>query len=317
MELSPYKFDHGSSVSQPEWVHVAPCPDVFRGKHRLADKDLSNEEMLYQAGKQYSEDVKAILVDVESRNRGVAAYFAEALQSCGGQVIPPKDYFKDVASHVRNHGGLMVIDEVQTGFGRIGSKYWAHQLYDDGFIPDIVTMGKPMGNGFPVSAVATRKEIADALGGAVGYFNTVKAHFQKQFKLLSFQYGGNPVACAAVISVMKVVKEENLLDHSQKMGEKLEVALRELQTKHECIGDIRGVGLFWGIDLVKSRQTREPDHELALATILALRKSFGILLNADGPYTNILKIKPPLCFNADNILETVTAVDQVLTLMNR
>ncbi|EFO89404.1 hypothetical protein CRE_20534 [Caenorhabditis remanei] len=302
MELSPYKFDHGSTVSQPEWVHVAPCPDVFRGKHRLADNELTDEEKLYAAGKQYSDDVKNILNDVESRERGVAAYFAEALQSCGGQVIPPKDYFKDVASHVRKHGGLMVIDEVQTGFGRIGRKYWAHQLYDDGFIPDIVTMGKPMGNGFPVSAVATRKEIADALGGEVGYFNT---------------YGGNPVACAAVISVMKIVKDENLLEHSQAMGEKLEVALRDLQKKHECIGDIRGVGLFWGIDLVKDRQTREPDQKLAIATILALRKSFGILLNADGPYTNILKIKPPLCFNSDNIMETVTALDQVLTLMNR
>ncbi|PIC36229.1 hypothetical protein B9Z55_015303 [Caenorhabditis nigoni] len=302
MELSPYKFDHGSSVSQPDWVHVAPCPDVFRGKHRLEDNELTDEEKLYAAGKQYSDDVKSILDDVESKKRGVAAYFAEALQSCGGQVIPPKDYFKDVATHVRNHGGLMIIDEVQTGFGRIGRKYWAHQLYDDGFVPDIVTMGKPMGNGFPVSAVATRKEIADALGGEVGYFNT---------------YGGNPVACAAVISVMKVVKEENLLEHSQAMGEKLEVALRDLQKKHECIGDIRGVGLFWGIDLVKDRKTREPDQKLAIATILALRKSFGILLNADGPYTNILKIKPPLCFNSDNILETVTAVDQVLTLMNR
>ncbi|CAI5447178.1 unnamed protein product [Caenorhabditis angaria] len=302
MEMSPYKFDHGSSLSQPEWVHVAPCPDVYRGKHRLEDSELRNAEKLYEAGKQYSNDVQEILKNVEEKNRGVAAYFAEALQSCGGQVIPPKDYFKDVASHVRSHGGLIVIDEVQTGFGRIGSKYWAHQLYDDGFIPDIVTMGKPMGNGFPVSAVATRKEIADALGGSVGYFNT---------------YGGNPVACAAVISVMKVVREENLLAHSQKMGEELEVALNELKQKHESIGDIRGVGLFWGIDLVKSRDSREPDQRLALDVILELRQKYGILLNADGPYTNILKIKPPLCFDKSNVLETVSALDQVLTHFNR
>ncbi|PIC36234.1 hypothetical protein B9Z55_015307 [Caenorhabditis nigoni] len=154
MELSPYKFDIGFST-------------------RLGPRGTMSRCKLYAAGKQYSDDVKSILDDVESKKRGVAAYFAEALQSCGGQVIPPKDYFKDVAAHVRNHGGLMVIDEVQTGFGRIGRKYWAHQLYDDGFVPDIVTMGKPMGNGFPVSAVATRKEIADALGGEVGYFNTV------------------------------------------------------------------------------------------------------------------------------------------------
>ncbi|CAB3409374.1 unnamed protein product [Caenorhabditis bovis] len=302
MEMSPYKFDHGSTVAQPEWVHVAPCPDVYRGKHRLSDDELNDESKLIKTGKMYSDDVLAIIENAEKKGRTIAAYFAEALQSCGGQVIPPNEYFKDVARHVRDHGGLMVIDEVQTGFGRIGSKYWAHQLYNDGFQPDIVTMGKPMGNGFPVSAVATRKEIADTLGGSVGYFNT---------------YGGNPVACAAVISVMKVIREERLLSHSEKMGKILEKDLNELKKKHECIGDVRGVGMFWGIDLVKSRETREPDQKLALAVILALRRHHGILLNADGPHTNILKIKPPLCFDSSNIGETISALDEVLTQMSR
>ncbi|PIO54003.1 aminotransferase, class III, partial [Teladorsagia circumcincta] len=158
----------------------------------------------------------------ESNGRTVAAYFAEALQSCGGQVIPPPGYFTDVARHVRNHGGLVVIDEVQTGFGRVGSKFWAHQLYD-GFCPDIVTMGKPMGNGFPVSAVATTRKIADALGGKVGYFNT---------------YGGNPVACAAVLGVMRVIREEKLLEHSQEMGEEFAKQLNQLKEKYQCIGDV-------------------------------------------------------------------------------
>ncbi|VDL80685.1 unnamed protein product [Nippostrongylus brasiliensis] len=172
MQMSPYKFDHGSTLPQPEWVHVAPCPDVYRGEYRLDDDDLNNPEKLQEAGIYYSVAVEKLIRKAESEGRTIAAYFAEALQSCGGQVIPPAGYFSEVARHVRSHGGVMVIDEVQTGFGRVGKNFWAHQYYDDGFCPDIVTMGKPMGNGFPVSAVVTTRKIADALGGKVGYFNT-------------------------------------------------------------------------------------------------------------------------------------------------
>ncbi|VDM60543.1 unnamed protein product [Angiostrongylus costaricensis] len=283
MQMSPYKFDHGSTILQPEWVHVAPTPDIYRGEYRLSDAELNDPQRLQKAGIYYSDAVKNIIEKV------VAAYFAEALQSCGGQVLPPPGYFAEVARHVRSHGGLVVIDEVQTGFGRVGKKFWAYQLCDDGFCPDIVTMGKPMGNGFPVSAVVTTRKIANALGGSVGYFNT---------------YGGNPVACAAVLGVMRVIREEKLLDHSQAMGEEFERQLSQLKKKYQCIGDVRGVGLFWGIDLVKDRSTREPDQKLALSLILKLRRERGILLNADGPHTNILKIKPPLCFNKQNLMDS-------------
>jgi ethanolamine-phosphate phospho-lyase len=298
MEMSPYKFDHGCSIKQPDWVHVAPTPDVYRGSYRLSDEDITNPERLAEAGKHYSDAVKNLITGAEANGRTVAAYFSEALQSCGGQILPPAGYFQDVARHVRSHGGLVVIDEVQTGYGRVGSKFWAHQLYNDGFVPDIVTMGKPMGNGYPVSAVVTTKKIADTLGGEVGYFNT---------------YGGNPVACAAVLSVIQVIKDENLLYHSQEMGEEFERQLMALKEKHQCIGDVRGVGLFWGIDLVKDRKSREPDEELAQILIHYLKKQHHVLLNADGPYTNILKIKPPLCFNRQNLNETVEAVDKALT----
>jgi len=302
MQLSPYKFDHGCTIQKPEWVHVAPTPDVYRGAHRLSDSDLGNEEALYQAGQQYADDVNTIIQNAEDDGRNVAAYIAEALQSCGGQILPPKGYMTKVAEHVRNHGGVMIIDEVQTGFGRIGKKFWAHQLHDDGFVPDILTMGKPMGNGFPVAAVVTRKEIADALGGNVGYFNT---------------YGGNPVACAAVLGVMKVIKEENLLEHSKRMGVAFERELMKLKEKHECVGDIRGVGMFWGIDLVTDRQTRNPATNFALNLIMKLRKEHNVLLNADGPHSNILKYKPPLCFNEEDLVATVQAIDQALTEMTR
>ncbi|TMS37739.1 hypothetical protein L596_004613 [Steinernema carpocapsae] len=296
MEMSPYKFDHGCSIEQPNWVHVAPTPDTYRGKYRLRNNEKS-DALAREQGKKYSDDVLRILEDIKTNGRGCAAYISEALQSCGGQIIPPQEYFADVAKHMHAHGGIVIIDEVQTGFGRVGSNFWAHQMHED-FVPDIVTMGKPMGNGFPVAAVATRKEIADSLGGKVGYFNT---------------YGGNPVACAAVLGVLKAIEEDNLLEHSKKMGELFESELTKLHQKHECIGDIRGVGMFWGIDLVKDRETREPDQKLALALIMKLRKEFGVLLNADGPHTNILKYKPPLQFNESDLLITMEALDSALT----
>lgn len=160
-------------------------PDVYRGKHRLAEADLRDPARLEEAGRLYADEVRHLLEGREGQG-GVACYIAEALQSCGGQILPPKGYMTRVAEHIHSHGGLMIVDEVQTGFGRMGSTFWAHQLHNsksntasDDFLPDIVTMGKPMGNGYPVSAVVTRKEIADKLGGEVSYFNT---------------YGGNPVA---------------------------------------------------------------------------------------------------------------------------
>ncbi|CEF60235.1 5-phosphohydroxy-L-lysine phospho-lyase [Strongyloides ratti] len=279
MEMSPYKFNHGCTINQPSWVHVVPTPDIYRGEYRLPDDKLNDKEECKKVGKKYSQKVKDIL-DKENEY-GVAAFIGEALQSCGGQIIPPEEYFKDVAKYIKDHGGLIIIDEVQTGFGRVGKKYWAHKLYDDGFIPDIVTMGKPMGNGFPVSAVVTTKKIADCLGGKVGYFNT---------------YGGNPVACRAALAVMNTIKKENLLEHTEKM----------------VIGDVRGIGQFWGLDIIESPKTREPNSKLALSLILKLRQEYQILLNADGPYTNILKFKPPLSFNENNLNEVIEAIHSAL-----
>uniref|UniRef100_A0A1I7XT01 Aminotran_1_2 domain-containing protein n=1 Tax=Heterorhabditis bacteriophora TaxID=37862 RepID=A0A1I7XT01_HETBA len=140
-------------------------------------------------------------------------------------------------------------------------------------------------------------------------------HTSQRILFSCCQYGGNPVACAAVLSVMKVIHEENLLSHSHNIGREFERKLKELQDKHNCIGDVRGVGLFWGIDLVKDRKTRVPNDKLALSLILKLRREFGILLNADGPHSNIIKIKPPLCFTRLNLMQTVQAIDQALVEM--
>ncbi|MFH4980351.1 hypothetical protein AB6A40_007060 [Gnathostoma spinigerum] len=302
MQMSPYKFDHGCTIQKPDWVHVAPCPDVYRGQYRVNDEELFDEKKLTAVGKHYSSDVRQIIEQARLHGRSVGAFIAEALQSCGGQIIPPPEYFDDVAKYVRDHGGVVIIDEVQTGFGRVGSTFWAYQLFSKNFVPDIVTMGKPMGNGFPVAAVVTRKEIADKLGGDVGYFNT---------------YGGNPVACTAVIAVLDVIDSESLSEHSQRMGHIFKKELEELKQKHTSIGDIRGVGLFWGIDLVDDRKTRMPATKLANEVINMLRNDYGVLLSTDGPYANILKIKPPMCFNEDNLHKTVDAIDKCLRQLQK
>ncbi|KAI6222491.1 hypothetical protein M3Y99_01496600 [Aphelenchoides fujianensis] len=309
MQISPYKFDHGSSLKKPDWVHVAPTPDPYRGRDRLSDAELFDPAARKANAERYAAAVGRLCdAEIAANGRRPAAFIAEALQSCGGQILPTPGYFRMVAEEVRSRGGVMIIDEVQTAFGRVGERFWAHQM-DDGpvgaaevpahapFVPDILTIGKPIGNGFPVAAVVTRREIADRLGGAVGYFNT---------------FGGNPVACAAILAVLDVLREERLVEHAREMGRLFEVALRELQAKHECIGDVRGVGLFWGLDLVVDRQTREPATQLALDLCMLLRVEYGVLLNADGPYTNILKYKPPMCFNADDLKRSVQAIDDAL-----
>nr|CAD2195119.1 unnamed protein product [Meloidogyne enterolobii] len=299
-QLSPYKSEHGANIKRPEWVHIAPTPDVYRGKYCLSDEELNSPEALKNAGELYSKDISVLLEELNKNGRKLAAFFAEALQSCGGQIIPPPGYFQSVAKEIHDNGGLMIVDEVQTGFGRVGDTFWAHQLFGHGeeeFIPDILTMGKPMGNGYPVSAVVTRREIADKLCGNAEYFNT---------------YGGNPVSCAASLAVLQVIEKEHLLQHSKQMGILFKQKLEILKSKYFCIGDIRGVGMFWGLDLVKYRKTREPATNLAGKLILKLRKEYGILLNADGPFGNVLKFKPPLCFNSDNLENVIKALDECL-----
>ncbi|ESO11579.1 hypothetical protein HELRODRAFT_108850, partial [Helobdella robusta] len=165
MDLSPYKFNHKGV--KKSWVHVVPTPDVYRGKYT----DQSHPD--YDLGKLYADEVRQVLERLPSEGRRVAAFFAESLQSCGGQILPPKNYLKYVYQYVRDAGGVCVADEVQTGFGRVGSHWWAFQLQGEDVIPDIVTMGKPMGNGHPVSAVVTTEEIARSFHrNAPEYCNT-------------------------------------------------------------------------------------------------------------------------------------------------
>ncbi|KAK7023406.1 hypothetical protein SK128_005069 [Halocaridina rubra] len=294
IDISPYKFNHPGGEGQRDWVHVAPVPDSYRGKY--TDKEYTTEEL----AEKYADDVKIFCEKANRQGGGVCAFFAESMQSCGGQIVYPPGYLRRVYKHVRAAGGVCVADEVQVGFGRVGSHLWAFQLQGDDIVPDIVTLGKPMGNGHPVSAVITTREIAESFGATgMEYFNT---------------FGGNPVSAAIANAVMDVIENEKLMENATNVGNYLKEEFNKLKNKHVIIGDVRGHGMFLGVDLVKNRETREPATAEAAYVNKRLKEKF-ILLSNDGPYHNVLKFKSPLVFSVDDADELIQKLDEVLCEM--
>jgi len=207
--------------------------------------------------------------------------------------VPPPGYLEAAFAHVRAAGGLCVADEVQIGLGRVGTHFSACEA--QGAVPDILTLGKPIGNGFPLAAVVTTAEIAAAFANGMEYFST---------------FGGNPVACAAGLAVLEVMADEGLQENALRVGEQLLSGLTMLAGEHMLIGEVRGRGLYLGVELVRDHQTLEPAADEADYIVERL-KDHGILLSTDGPLHNVLKIKPPLCFtveDANRLLETLDAV---------
>ncbi|XP_066263106.1 alanine--glyoxylate aminotransferase 2-like [Euwallacea similis] len=289
IDISHYKFNLPGGVGQKKHVHLAHCPDTYRGRYR--DNEYSVEEI----GTLYAEEVRNLCDFATAQSGGVSAFIAESLLSCGGQVIPPKNYFKQVYEHIRNAGGICIADEVQVGFGRTGKHWWAFQDYN--VKPDIVTMGKPMGNGHPIACLVTTKEIAESFfNTGVEYFNT---------------YGGNPVSCAIANAVFDTIERENLREKAIIVGEYLLDCCQVLAKKHKYIGDVRGVGLFVGIDLVEDQETRKANKECAQTVVQRMRES-NILVSADGPECNVIKLKPPMVFTKENVDEVVAILDRVL-----
>ena len=270
--MSPYKFKGPGGSGEPEpWVHVTPCPDGYRGMYRGFDR---------ATGEAYGDAVGAV---IRQSPAPIAAFFAEPLMSCAGQVVPPDGYFETAFKHVRAAGGVCVIDEVQTGFGRIGAHFWGFQR--EPVVPDIVVMGKPIGNGHPIGAVVTTRAIARSFETGMEFFST---------------FGGNPVSCAAGLAVLDAIRDEGLQDRAQRLGMRLLDQLRDLMTSRSLIGDVRGAGLFLGIELVRDRQTLEPAGAEASDLVNRLADR-GMLLSTDGPYHNVIKIKPPLVLSEDDI----------------
>ena len=261
IDISPYKHDGPGGNGPPSWVHKAPLP--------TSEKD--------------AQDVVAILGRMTSR---LCGFIAESMPSVAGQIVFPEGYLSRVYEAVRGAGGVCIADEVQTGYGRIGTHFWAFEKY--GVVPDIVVLGKPIGNGHPIGAVITTRAIAGSFDNGMEFFST---------------FGGNNVSCAIGLKVLEVVQEENLQAHALAIGERLLTGMRELQQRHEIIGDVRGSGFFLGVELVRNG---EPATFEAARIVNQLRER-GILLGTDGPAHNVLKIRPPMPFSdidADLLLTT-------------
>lgn len=281
IDISPYKFAGPGGKGCPAHVHKAIIPDVYRGLYKTGHPD---------PGKAYANDVQQVFKDTQSRGRRVAAFIHESLPGVAGQLVLPPGYLKQAYQYTRVAGAVCIADEVQVGFGRVGTHMWGFETQE--VIPDIVTMGKPIGNGHPLAAVVTTPGIAQSFNNGMEYFNT---------------FGGNPVSCAIGLAVLQVIRDEKLQENAFKVGEHMKTRLKKLLCQHELIGDVRGLGLYLGIELVTNRETMKPADKQAYY-ISERMKEEGILTSVDGPLHNVIKIKPPLVFteaNADLYVETL------------
>jgi len=272
-----------SSEKRADNIVTVPSPDSYRGPYagdpRAADK--------------YAAHLQEAIDTLHRRGLRPAAFIVDTIFSNEGLPTVPAGYLATAVDIVRKAGGLFIADEVQPGFGRMGSHFWGFEKH--AVIPDIATMGKPMGNGYPVSAVVTSNGVVDAFARHSHYFNT---------------FGGTPVACAAALAVLDVIEQEDLQANALETGNYLLEGLRELASSTPLIGDIRGGGLFIGIDLVRDPTSREPASSETARAVNLLRQK-GVLIGSTGKFDNILKIRPPLVFSkqdADFLLQKLALV---------
>jgi 4-aminobutyrate aminotransferase-like enzyme len=260
IDISPYKHDGRGGEGAPAWVHKAPLPTS-------------------------AVDVQQVIDIVDELEAPLCGFIAESMPSVAGQIVLPDGYLHKVYDVVRGAGGVCIADEVQTGFGRIGTHFYAFEKY--GVVPDIVVLGKPIGNGHPLGAVITTRAIADSFDNGMEFFST---------------FGGNNVSCAIGLKVLDVVQEENLQAHALRVGDRLLAGLHELNPRHEVIREIRGSGLFLGVELA---------HE-AGGVVNQMRER-GILLGTEGPLHNVIKIRPPMPFSMEDAERVIEMLDEVFT----
>mgnify|MGYP001383263801 FL=1 len=291
IDLSPYKFNSKGGEGKKDYVHVLRMPDEIRGK-------WTNKN--YKWVNKYIDEAEDVISKTFNKKNSLSSFFFESILGCGGQIELPKGYLKNIFKLVRKKNALCIADEVQTGFGRVGSNFWAFQ--EHGIVPDIVTLGKPMGNGHPIAAVVTTKKIADTFNNGMEYFNS---------------FGGNPVSCAVGNAVLDVIEKDNLQKNSKVVGDYFIKKLTQIQKKFpDYISKISGKGLFIGIDFICNGDFLLPDAKLATKLINSLRLK-GILLSTDGPFNNVIKIKPPLVFNKDNADFVCSEIESFLIHENK
>lgn len=285
IDISSYKFNGKGGGGKPEHTSIVPLPDAYRGMYRGAN-----------TGSQYANHIKDAIEHIQAQGSNVSAFIAESIVSCGGQIPLPEHYLKQAFADVREAGGLCISDEVQVGFGRVGKQFWGFQLY--GVVPDIVTMGKPIGNGHPLGAVACTRQVAEAFANGMEYFNT---------------FGGNPVSCAIGNEVLQVIRDEGLQQNALKIGNYLKENFWNLSKAYPILGDVRGEGLFLGLEFVDAQMNPLTDTTSYIANKM---KAYQILMSVDGPYNNVLKIKPPMCFNMDDANYLLESMERVLRSTN-
>lgn len=252
-------------------IHHAISPDPYRSPFKGTPEEIASQS---------ATDIRE-LVRYSTPGR-IAAFMAEPIQGVGGVTAGAPNYLKEAYAIAREYGGLCIADEVQTGFGRTGANFWGFQNY--GVVPDIVTMAKGIGNGAPLAAVTTRREIAEKL--------TQRTHFNT--------FGGNPVSMAAGLAVLDVIEEEGLQANAHTVGGRFKAGLEALMQRHRLIGDVRGMGLMLGVELVRNRATKEPARAEALQ-VMEYARELGVLLGKGGLEGNVLRIKPPMCLNAQDV----------------
>ncbi|WP_457653611.1 aspartate aminotransferase family protein [Rhodocaloribacter sp.] len=269
-----------NDIPQGYRIHHALCPDPYRNPF-----DGTPEEVAHKS----AEDLRD-LIRFSTPGR-IAAFIAEPIQGVGGVTHGAPNYLREAYAIVREHGGLCIADEVQTGFGRTGAHYWGFENFD--VVPDMVVMAKGIGNGVPLAAVTTRREIAEAF--------TKRLHFNT--------YGGNPVSMAAALAVLDVIDEEGLQENARVVGGALKEGLEALMARHPIIGDVRGMGLMLGVELVRDRTTKEPANT-ETAEVLEAAKEMGVLIGKGGLYGNVLRIKPPMCITRDDVAFALDVLDR-------
>jgi 4-aminobutyrate aminotransferase-like enzyme len=285
VDVSHYKYAGAGGSGAPEWSRAVPMPDDYRGLFRRDVVDRADR---------YAAFVSTAFQELGAAGHQPAAFIAESILSCGGQIEPPQGYLPAAVAHARRAGAVYIADEVQIGFGRVGSHRWGFE--SAGVQPDIVTLGKPIGNGHPIGAVVTTREIAESFANGMEFFST---------------FGGNPVSSAIGLAVLDALDEGRLQEHAAVVGGTLKGSLASLAMEHECIGDVRGRGLFLGIEFVSDRRDRTPAPRIA-SYVANRAQQLGVLLSTDGPDHNVIKIKPPMTFNEADAERLVNALGRIL-----
>ncbi len=290
IDVSPYKFDGPGGLGRPPTTHVVPLPDPYRGRHRTEPGTPSAA-----VTPAYLAELDRLLDGLAAAARRPAAFLSEPMPGTAGQVVLADGFLAGAYERVRAAGGVCIADEVQIGVGRPGATTWGFELH--GVVPDVVTLGKPLGNGHPLAAVVTTPEIAASFVTGMEYFNT---------------FGGNPVSARVGLAVLDVVADERLQQRAAVLGERMLAGLRGLAERHELVGDVRGTGLFVGVQLVADRSSRAPAGAAAAAVVEEV-KARGVLISSDGPDHDVLKVKPPMVLTEADVDRFVTALDEALT----